>query len=310
MKKVIYILVLTVLVYQACMNSNTAPVASKSTELVGSFEDTLWVNDGGFVYQLKLKQDSSFYLYTKKLGAKEGTKTFLGKYEPNADWSSIQLKSTDGQLNWKCDLSSMSQLKLSTDLGEAIMDRTVAVIERAKDLVICKRILPIRKNRSLVFQRTDDHELILDETFLAQLSGEQKAVLAYYAFRYETGCANGTCWLTKMLGYNSGDLRNVLTLFLNGDSLNKPWFAAPIENDMKPQLKTAFVQLTSNGMVVQYVAMGSQGNAVSFVDEWRLNNLQWSISSHQAAGVSTAVLYEGNTDVQLPKDQIIINVQK
>jgi hypothetical protein len=79
---------------------------------------------------------------------------------------------------------------------------------------------------------------------------------------------------------------------------------------MKPQLKTAFVQLTSNGMVVQYVAMGSQGNAVSFVDEWRLNNLQWSISSHQAAGVSTAVLYEGNTDVQLPKDQIIINVQK
>ena len=100
MKKVIYILVLTVLVYQACTNSSTPPVASKSTELVGAFEDTLWTNDGGMVYQLKLKQDSSFYLYTKKLGAKEGTKTFLGKYEPNADWSSIQLKSTDGQLNW------------------------------------------------------------------------------------------------------------------------------------------------------------------------------------------------------------------
>jgi hypothetical protein len=176
--------------------------------------------------------------------------------------------------------------------------------------VICKRILPIRKNRSLVFQRTDDHELILDEAFLTQLTGEQKAVLAYYAFRYETGCVNGTCWLTKMLGYTSNDLRNVLTLFLSGDSLEKPWFAAPVENEMKPQLKTAFVQLTANGMVVQYVAMGSQGNSVSFVDEWRLNNLQWSISSHQAAGVSTAVLYEGNTDVQLPKDQIIINVQK
>ncbi|MFM7722629.1 MAG: hypothetical protein ACKO7C_06445 [Bacteroidota bacterium] len=310
MKKVIYFLVLSALMYQSCMNSNTPPVASKSNELVGTFEDTLWTNDGGFTYQLKLKQDSSFYLYTKKLGSKEGVKTFLGRYEPNADWSSIQLKSTDGQLSWKCDISSMSQLKLSTDLGESVLDRTVAVIERSNELVVCRRLLPNRKDRSLVFQRTDDHELILDEAFLAQLTGEQKAVLAYYAFRYETGCVNGTCWLTKMLGYNSNDLRNVLSLFLNADSLKKPWYAAPIENEMKPQLKTAFVQITSNGMVIQYVAMGSQGNAVSFVDEWRLNNLQWSITSHQAAGVSTAVLYEGNADVQLPKDQIIINVQK
>jgi len=310
MKKVIYSFIWCVFILQACSDSAPSVVASRSTEFVGSYEDTLWSNNSGIRYELKLKQDSSFYLYINKLGSKDGVKTILGKYEPNSEWTSIQLKSSDGQINWKCDLISIEQLKLITDNGEALLDRTVSVIERTKELVVCKRILPKRKDRSVVFQKTDDHELILDEAFLAGLTGEQKAVLAYYAFRYNAGCDNGNCWLTKMLGYNSGDIRNVLTLFLSPDSLKQPWYAAPIENDMKPQLKTAFVQLTSNGMVVQYVAMGSQGNAVSFVDHWLLKELQWSIISHQSAGVSTAILYDGDTEVQLPKDQIIINVQK
>jgi hypothetical protein len=310
MRKIGVVLIMAMVVFCGCSENDKQAAGSKAVEITGIFEDTVWTAETGTKYVLKLQSDSSFYLYVRILGSKDVMQTYLGKYEPNADWSEIVLKSTDGKIGWKCGIGAASDMKLFAEGQEVNLQRTVQLIEKNQGVVVYDRILPQNSSRSLAFQRTDNYELIVDRKFLSQLSGEHKAVLCYYAYRYNSGCANSDCWLTKGLGYNQADLMNVLSIFLSPDSLTKPWYIQSTPMVEKPELRSLFVLAQPNGALIQYVAMGGKGNLVSFTDKWKLNDLKWAIVSHEANGVTSKVLYDSDVKVQLPKEEIIINVQK
>ncbi|MFM7722589.1 MAG: hypothetical protein ACKO7C_06240, partial [Bacteroidota bacterium] len=73
----------------SCEEKKT-PKTSRSVELTGDFEDTLWNANAGTIYSLTLYSDSSFYLRTRVIGG--DSKTFLGKYKPNEAWDGLTLK--------------------------------------------------------------------------------------------------------------------------------------------------------------------------------------------------------------------------
>ena len=57
----------------ASCDEKKVPVPSRSAELIGDFEDTLWTESSGTVYSLALYADSSFYLRTRVLGGEAKT---------------------------------------------------------------------------------------------------------------------------------------------------------------------------------------------------------------------------------------------
>ncbi|MFM7769822.1 MAG: hypothetical protein ACKO8Q_04630, partial [Bacteroidota bacterium] len=155
MRKIGVVLIMALVVFYGCSENEKQAVGSKAVEITGIFEDTVWTAETGTKYVLKLQSDSSFYLYVRILGSKDVMQTYLGKYEPNADWSEIVLKSTDGKIGWKCGIGAASDMKLFAEGQEVNLQRTVQLIEKNQGVVVYDRILPQNSSRSVAFQRTD-----------------------------------------------------------------------------------------------------------------------------------------------------------
>jgi len=81
-----------VLVLSSC-EEKKVPASSRSIELIGDFDDTLWNQNSGTIYSLALYADSSFYLRTRVIGGE--AKTYLGNYNPNEKWETLNLKCAD-----------------------------------------------------------------------------------------------------------------------------------------------------------------------------------------------------------------------
>lgn len=294
--------------FVACSNDTT--VAPRNSELIGDFEDTLWNGNTATVYNLKLKPDSSFFLNVRTLG--NGTpQTILGNYKPSGDWKSLKLNAADSTHRFELIIQSSDLLALKTELGEAQLERTTRLLETKNGVLVKERFKPLNSTRAVVYQRNDDGEVLVHKSFITQASPELKALISYYAYRYNTQCAQMNCVLPSALAVDANQLKSTIKLYFPTDTSDAKWLDAPIPFEQKPELHLLYVTANNAGYQVQSVSKSSKGNLVAFTDQWEMSNYKWINSLHTSGPTSMEVILDRDVKIDKPKDgTMIINMKK
>ncbi len=274
-------------------------VPSRSAELIGDFDDTLWNQNSGTIYSLALYADSSFYLRTRVLGGE--AKTFLGNYKPNEKWDVLNLKCADSTNTFAIQIKSADLLEMNVEGGVTYMNRSTKVVGTSGSATLKNRVKLWSPNKSIVYQLVNANELIIDQLFINTLTPEYKALLSYYSGKYESP------QLVKSLNFSQEEIVKLQELYFpNPPAPEKEGKEAPPIEDKKP-MKSLFFMNIGGKVEVQLVALSSKGNDYAKKDTWELNAEGWKLVSSEFAGVNAQVVYNNPNEVQLPKGNIIIN---
>jgi hypothetical protein len=275
------------------------PVPSRSAELIGDFDDTLWNQNSGTVYSLALYADSSFYLRTRVLGGE--AKTFLGNYKPNEKWDVLNLKCADSTNTFAIQIKSADLLEMNVEGGVTYMNRSTKVVSTTGSATLKNRVKLWSPNKSIVYQLVNANELIIDQLFINTLTPEYKALLSYYSGKYESP------QLVKSLNFSQEEIVKLQELYFpNPPATAKDGKEAPPIDDKMP-MKSLFFMNNGGKVEVQLVALSSKGNDYAKMDTWELNAEGWKLMKSEFAGVNAQVVYDNPYQVELPKGNIIIN---
>ena len=286
----------------ASCDEKKVPVPSRSAELIGDFDDTLWNQNSGTIYSLALYADSSFYLRTRVLGG--DANTYLGNYNPNEKWETLNLKCADSTHTFSIAIKSPDLLEMSVEGVVSYMNRSTKVVSTTGSATLKNRVKMWSNNKSIVYQLVNANELIIDQLFINAMTPEYKALLSYYSGKYESP------QLVKSLNFSQEEIVKLQELYFPIPTVPKTDAkeAPPIENKMP--MKSLFFFNTGGKVEVQLVALSSKGNDYAKKDSWELNAEGWKLLSSEFSGVTAQVVYDNPNEVKLPTGNIIINNKK
>lgn len=290
-----------VLALSSCQEKKV-PVPSRSIELIGDFDDTLWNQSSGTIYSLTLYADSSFYLRTRVLGGE--AKTYLGNYKPNEKWDGLNLKCVDSTHVFSIFIKSSDVLEMNVEGTMTYMNRSTKVVSTSGSAVLKNRVKVWSPNKSIVYQLVNANELIIDQLFINSLTPEYKAMLSYYSGKYESP------QLVKALNFSQEEIVKLQELYFPNPPapIKDAKDAPPIEGKMP--MKSLFFLNNGNKVEVQLVALSSKGNDYAKKETWELNAEGWKLLSSEFSGVTAEVVYDNPNEVKLPTGNIIINNKK
>jgi hypothetical protein len=286
----------------ASCDEKKVPVPSRSAELIGDFDDTLWNENSGTIYSLALYADSSFYLRTRVIGGE--SKTFLGNYKPNEKWDVLNLKCADSTNTFAVQIKSADLLEMNLEGGVTYMNRSTKVVSTSGSATLKNRVKLWSPNKSIVYQLVNANELIIDQLFINMLTPEYKALLSYYSGKYESP------QLVKSLNFSQEEIVKLQELYFPNPPLpDKDVKEAPPADDKMP-MKSLFFMNSWGKVEVQLVALSSKGNDYAKKETWVLNAEGWKLVNSEFAGVNAQVVYDNPNEVKLPTGNIIINNKK
>jgi hypothetical protein len=291
---------LVVLALSACEEKKVS-APSRSAELIGDFDDTLWNQNTGTIYSLALYADSSFYLRTRVIGGE--AKTYLGNYKPNEQWEVLNLKCADSTHVFSVQIKSPDLLEMNVEGGISSMNRSTKVVSISGKAVLKNRVKLWSSTKSIVYQLVNANELIIDQLFINAMTPEYKALLSYYSGKYESP------ELVKSLNYSQEEILKLQELYFpkpvepSADLKDAP----PIADKMP--MKSLFFLNNGGKVEVQLVALSTKGNDYAKKDSWELNSEGWKLISSEFSAVSSEVVYENPNEVNLPTGDIIINTK-
>lgn len=288
------------IILNAC-DEKKVPVPSRSTELIGDFEDTLWNNNSATLYALSLYADSSFYLRKREIGG--DARTLLGNYIPNEKWDVIQLKCADSTSVFSIQIKTADLLEMSVEGGFVSLIRSTKVVATNGTSVLKNRLKLWSKNKSVVYQLVNGNELIIDQLFINTLTPEYKALLSYYSGKYESP------ELSKALNFSQEEIVKLQEMYFP-----EPPAASPNDKELPPiedkmPLKSLFYIIKDGKIEIQLVVLSSKGNDYSKTETWELNVKGWKMIASEFASVNSEVVYDNPNEVKLPKGNIIINTK-
>jgi len=285
----------------ASCDEKKVPVPSRSAELIGDFDDTLWNENSGTMYSLALYADSSFYLRTRVIGGE--SKTFLGNYKPNEKWDVLNLKCADSTNTFAVQIKSADLLEMNLEGGVTYMNRSTKVVSTSGSATLKNRVKLWSPNKSIVYQLVNANELIIDQLFINTLTPEYKALLSYYSGKYESP------QLVKSLNFSQEEIVKLQELYFPNPPLpDKDVKEAPPLDDKMP-MKSLFFMNSWGKVEVQLVALSSKGNDYAKKDTWELNAEGWKLLDSEFSAVNIEIVYDNPKEVELPKGNIIINKQ-
>ena len=285
----------------ASCDEKKVPVPSRSAELIGDFDDTLWNENSGTIYSLALYADSSFYLRTRVIGGE--SKTFLGNYKPNEKWDVLNLKCADSTNTFAVQIKSADLLEINLEGGVTYMNRSTKVVSTSGSATLKNRVKLWSPNKSIVYQLVNANELIIDQLFINTLTPEYKALLSYYSGKYESP------QLVKSLNFSQEEIVKLQELYFPNPPLpDKDVKEAPPLDDKMP-MKSLFFMNSWGKVEVQLVALSSKGNDYAKKDTWELNAEGWKLLDSEFSAVNIEIVYDNPKEVELPKGNIIINKQ-
>ncbi len=292
----------TVVLALSSCEEKKVPVQSRSVELIGDFEDTLWNQNSGTIYTLALYADSSFYLRTRVIGGE--AKTFLGNYKPNEKWETLELKCADNNQTFSVQLKSADQLEMKVEGGVTYMNRSTKVVSTSGSSVLKNRVKIWSPNKSIVYQLVNANELIIDQLFINSLTPEYKALLSYYSGKYESP------QLVKSLNFSQEEIAKLQELYFPKPPVpkNSGKEAPPIDDKMP--MKSLFFMSNGGKVEVQLVALSSKGSDYAKKESWELNAEGWKLVNSEFSGVTSEVVFDNPNEVKLPTGNIIINNKK
>jgi hypothetical protein len=296
--KALLIAVSVFMALSAC-EEKKVQVPSRSVELIGDFDDTLWNQNTGTIYSLALYADSSFYLRTRVIGGE--AKTYLGNYKPNEKWEVLNLKCADSTHVFSVQIKSPDLLEMNVEGGISSMIRSTRVVSATGAAVLKNRVKIWSADKSIVYQLVNANELIIDQLFINSLTPEYKALLSYYSGKYESP------ELGKSLNFTQEEIVKLQELYFPKPETVKTEEKETPPIDEKMPMKSLFFFNNGGKVEVQLVALSSKGNDYAKKDSWELNAEGWKLVNSELSGVASEVVYDNPNEVKLPKGNIIIN---
>jgi hypothetical protein len=290
-----------VLALSACEEKKVS-APSRSSELIGDFDDTLWNQNTGTIYSLALYSDSSFYLRTRVIGGE--AKTYLGNYKPNGQWESLNLKCADSTHVFSVQIKSPDLLEMNVEGGISSMNRSTKVVSISGMAVLKNRVKLWSSTKSIVYQLVNANELIIDQLFINAMTPEYKALLSYYSGKYESP------QLVKSLNFSQDEILKLQELYFPKPETVKTEGKETPPIDEKMPMKSLFFLNNGKNVEVQLVALSSKGNDYAKKETWELNAEGWKLLSSEFSGVTSEVVYNNPNEVKLPTGNIIINDKK
>jgi len=290
-----------VLALSACEEKKVS-APSRSAELIGDFDDTLWNQNTGTIYSLALYADSSFYLRTRVIGGE--AKTYLGNYKPNEQWEVLNLKCADSTHVFSVQIKSPDLLEINVEGGISSMNRSTKVVSISGTAVLKNRVKLWSSTKSIVYQLVNANELIIDQLFINAMTPEYKALLSYYSGKYESP------QLVKSLNFSQDEILKLQELYFPKLETVKTEGKETPPIDEKMPMKSLFFLNNGNKVEVQLVALSSKGNDYAKKETWELNAEGWKLLSSEFSGVTSEVIYDNPNEVKLPTGNIIINNKK
>ena len=299
--KALLIAGLVVLALSACEEKKVS-APSRSSELIGDFDDTLWNQNTGTIYSLALYADSSFYFRTRVIGGE--AKTYLGNYKPNEQWEVLNLKCADSAHVFSVQIKSSDLLEMNVEGGISSMNRSTKVVSISGTAVLKNRVKLWSSTKSIVYQLVNANELIIDQLFINAMTPEYKALLSYYSGKFESP------QLVKSLNFNQEEIVKLQELYFpKSETVKTDDKETPPIADKMP-MKSLFFLNNGNKVEVQLVALSSKGNDYAKKETWELNAEGWKLLSSEFSGVTAEVIYDNPNEVKLPTGNIIINNKK
>ena len=184
------------------------------------------------------------------------------------------------------------------------MNRSTKVVSTSGSSILKNRVKIWSANKSIVYQLVNANELIIDQLFINTLTPEYKALLSYYAGKYESP------QLVKSLNFSQEEIVKLQELYFPKPPVpKKDGKEAPPIDDKMP-LKSLFFVNNGGKVDVQLVALSSKGNDYAKKESWELNAEGWKLVSSDFSGVNAEVVFENQNEVKLPTGNIIINNKK
>jgi hypothetical protein len=213
----------------------------------------------------------------------------------------LNLKCADSTNTFAIQIKSADLLEMNAEGGITSMNRSTKVVSTSGSATLKNRVKLWSSNKSIVYQLVNANELIIDQLFINTLTPEYKALLSYYSGKYESP------QLVKSLNFSQEEIVKLQELYFPNPPLpNKDVKEAPPIDDKMP-MKSLFFMNSGGKVEVQLVALSSKGNDYAKKDTWELNAEGWKLVNSEFAGVNSEIVYDNNTEVKLPKGNIIIN---
>ncbi len=258
----------------ACGGQKTEPNAAATatgqpstgnpySDVAGVYQDTLPCSDcQGTITELTLHPDSTFLLRERMLNA-EGrpakSMNTRGVFSFVDGSSKIKLTSSEAgavtrtfEVTSDGLLASEAQAQAGTDVTLDIRER---IVGKVAGEFISYRLSDKGTYPSVIYMNMPGSDIVINKPALDRMKEGEKAVLAYYAAQYNTGCDGSRCALEEAMGTDKVALETLARKWM--DSADLPSADAMRESRLKTKLVFVNVNLQQNKLTVNYSTVGA-----------------------------------------------------
>jgi hypothetical protein len=278
-------------------NGNDKPGVDLKNDLVqlsGEFAGNWPSADNGVtLVSLTLNTDSSF-AYTEreplainktqpaKLERKAAIK-HSGTYSLNANSGIMKLYFLDASMGtqmFKLDADSLVKLDAEMKpLNNATfkLSRASRVVSSIQNYLVSYQTAPFERFPVQVFLRAAGNNVKLHKTYLDQAPESERALVAYYCAKYNTGCDEKGCTLPLALGMDDAAQKAAIEKWLP----NAPSAKAVIADSKKPvereRLSMVYFIKTPKGIHVNYTVLDARDANLVGKDDFELEGNEWKL---------------------------------
>lgn len=273
----------------------TAPTLDLKNDLVqlsGEFTGNWPSADNGVtMVSLTLNTDSSF-AYTEreplalnktepaKLERKAAIK-HSGTYSLNANTGVMKLFFLDAAMGTQMfKMEAYSLVKLNAEMqpldgGSLVLSRATRVVSSIQNYLVSYQTAPFERFPAQVFLRTAGNNVRIHKTYLDQAPESEKALVAYYCAKFNTGCDDKGCTLPLALGMDDAAQKAAIAKWLPNAESAKAVVAnmkAPVERE---RLSMVYFIKTPKGIHVNYSVLDARDANLVGKDDFELEGNEW-----------------------------------
>ncbi len=273
----------------------TTPTLDLKNDLVqlsGEFAGNWPSADNGVtMVSLTLNTDSSF-AYTEreplalnktepaKLERKAAIK-HSGTYSLNANTGVMKLFFLDAAMGTQMfKMEADNLVKLNAEMqplngGGLVLGRTTRVVSSIQNYLVSYQTAPFERFPAQVFLRTAGNNVRIHKTYLDQAPESEKALVAYYCAKFNTGCDDKGCTLPLALGMDDAAQKAAIAKWLPNAESAKAVVAnmkAPVERE---RLSMVYFIKTPKGIHVNYSVLDARDANLVGKDDFELEGNEW-----------------------------------
>ncbi|MBX7052737.1 MAG: copper resistance protein NlpE [Flavobacteriales bacterium] len=249
--------------------------------IYGVYSDTLPCADcPGILTELAILPDTTYRLSERKLGADgrpANSSLDRGVYSFPSNGHLKLTSRKEGHPEKMFEIGE-KQFKSTEALGsQASADLTLDLKEEVKGKkngeYVYYKTTPFNGHPTMVYSYVKGNDIHIGKAYLDVAPESERAIVAYYASQFNTGCEGEACTLAEALGMDEASMKTVANKWMPAETLH------PKRADA--QLALLFIMQNGNQYQVNYNVMGQDNSMMSATDVFILKDNQFTVE-HKA----------------------------